>query len=137
MGVRQSSLEATSTKHPGEGEFLLQNWIDLTAGEAGPTTAPCGGREGRRIDRAFCNQACLALAPVARLRWDLGLATHAGIEVRLRLGPPPPYPARLRPKPLSGAAKGTWTVAGAAAAVAEAWGPHAAALEGGSCWAAR
>ena len=76
--------------HLATAECALSGWRDVAAA-LGVTTCPGGGREGRRIDRVFANsQAAQAIAAV-RLRWDLGVAAHAAIEVVVRSEARPAY----------------------------------------------
>ena len=84
----------------------------------GLTTMPGGGRQGRRIDRVFVNRAGRGLVVRHRLRWDLGVATHAVWEVTLALGPPPTYPARVKAPSLAGPARAGWDAGAAAHALA-------------------
>ena len=56
-------------------EFALSGWRDLAQDLGASSTS------GRRIDRVFANPAAAALVTSAALRWDLGLSTHAAIEV--------------------------------------------------------
>ena len=111
---------------PLHAQFLLAAWTDLTAHDDGATTLPGGGRSGRRIDRVFCNHAALALGPRAAVRWDLGLATHAAIQVTFSGGPPPTFPARVRAAALHGPAGPDWTEERATRMAYEIWEPRCA-----------
>ena len=85
-------------------ECALSGWRDVGT-HLGPTTSPGAGREGRRIDRVLANsQAAQALRSV-RLRWDLGIATHAVLEVTFHARARPPYWCRLRPDSMAGPAR--------------------------------
>ena len=75
------------------GPLAVAGFRDLTAG-LGPTTRPSHGA-GRPIDKIFANRAAAALVRSVRLRWDLGLATHAAVQVTLQCGSPPMYLARV------------------------------------------
>ena len=79
--------------------LALAGWRDLAEG-LGPTSDG-----GRRIDRVYANPWASLLVSSAALRRDLGLATHAAVEVRLRAAPRPPFLAAhgrcLLPRPFA------------------------------------
>ena len=85
-----------------EAELALSGWRDLAAG-LGATSAG-----GRRIDRVYANPAAASLVSSVAVRWDLGLSTHAALEVCLRAGPPPLFDCRPRPVSLALPAQTDW-----------------------------
>eukprot|EP00974_Lingulodinium_polyedra_P105224 10188932-Lingulodinium_polyedra.AAC.1 len=48
--------------------------------DAGPTCYPSSGAPSR-IDRALANRRAREWLVSAELRWDLGIATHAGLQL--------------------------------------------------------
>ena len=103
-----------------EAQLQVSGWRDL-AEALGPTTCPGGGRRGRRVDRVYANSVAAQAVSAVRLRWDLGVSTHAGVEVSFRTGPSRPYMARLRPKQLHGPPRQDWSEEGAGRIMAARW----------------
>jgi len=102
--------------------LALSGWRGLGA-HLGPTTSPGGGRAGRRVDYVFANASAAPLVETVLLRWDLGVATHAALAVRLRLAAPPAYLCRLRPLSLAAAAAADWGPVRVAESLAARWEP--------------
>ncbi len=84
----------------------MAGWHDILA-QAGPTCLPSSGAPSR-IDYVLANRSALVYVRAAGLRWDLGLATHAALEVELEVEAQ--EPARMRrPVPrLDGSAHDGW-----------------------------
>eukprot|EP00959_Pyramimonas_sp_CCMP1952_P174301 3642552-Pyramimonas_sp.AAC.1 len=59
----------------------MAGWPDALA-QAGPICLPSPGGPSR-IDYVFANALAMERVAAAGLRWDLGLATHAALEVGL------------------------------------------------------
>eukprot|EP00974_Lingulodinium_polyedra_P044372 4257559-Lingulodinium_polyedra.AAC.1 len=57
----------------------MAGWSDLLR-DAGPTCYPSSGAPSR-IDRAIANRRAREWLVSAELRWDLGIATHAGLQL--------------------------------------------------------
>ena len=65
--------------------LAMSGWTDVLA-PAGVTCLPSNGAPSR-IDYVLANRPALAHVAAAGLRWDLGLATHAALELELRVEP--------------------------------------------------
>eukprot|EP00959_Pyramimonas_sp_CCMP1952_P076504 1598637-Pyramimonas_sp.AAC.1 len=78
----------------------MAGWQDILA-VAGPTCLPSSGRPSR-IDYVLANRAAAEHVVSAGLRWDLGLATHAALEVELAVEAPEVAAMQRRPLPLDG-----------------------------------
>eukprot|EP00974_Lingulodinium_polyedra_P087728 8506316-Lingulodinium_polyedra.AAC.1 len=57
--------------------------------DEGPTCYPASGSPSR-IDRALVNRRAREWLQGAELRWDLGIATHAGLQMDFLAGQPEP-----------------------------------------------
>eukprot|EP00974_Lingulodinium_polyedra_P119594 11171738-Lingulodinium_polyedra.AAC.1 len=57
----------------------MSGWTDALR-DAGPTCFPTSGTPSR-IDRALVNRRAREWLQGAELRWDLGIATHAGLQL--------------------------------------------------------
>eukprot|EP00974_Lingulodinium_polyedra_P061888 5974017-Lingulodinium_polyedra.AAC.1 len=64
----------------------MAGWTDLLR-DAGPTCFPSSGAPSR-IDRAIANRRAREWVVGAGLRWDLGIATHAAIQVDFQAAAP-------------------------------------------------
>ena len=101
-------------------ECALSGWRDLGS-QLGPTTSPGAGRAGRRIDRILANSQAAQALQAVRLRWDLGIATHAVLEATFRVEGRPAYWCRLRPDTLAGLPHAHWVAATAATQASRRW----------------
>eukprot|EP00974_Lingulodinium_polyedra_P075397 7306139-Lingulodinium_polyedra.AAC.1 len=61
-----------------DGVLAMAGWSDLLA-PAGVTCLPSNGNASR-IDALLANRVARAWVVEARVRWDLGLATHAALQ---------------------------------------------------------
>eukprot|EP00974_Lingulodinium_polyedra_P112291 10863203-Lingulodinium_polyedra.AAC.1 len=66
----------------------MSGWTDVLRDE-GPTCYPTSGCPSR-IDRALVNRRAREWLQGAQLRWDLGIATHAGLQLDFLAEPPEP-----------------------------------------------
>lgn len=98
------------------GVLGMAGWRDILA-QAGPTCIPSEG-EPSRLDYVLANREARDLIGRAELRWDLGLATHAALEVELVVGQPERAPLRRDVAPLDGPARAGWSAAAAGATAA-------------------
>ena len=89
--------------------LAMAGWRDLLA-RAGPTCLPSSGNPSR-IDHVLANGATMEHVVTAGLRWDLGLATHAALEVELAVEAPERAAMRRRPSTLAGPASDGWPAA--------------------------
>ena len=92
-----------------EPVLAMSGWSDLLA-PAGPTCLPSSGVPSR-IDYVFANRAAQSHVVAAGLRWDLGLATHAALELELQAEAPEMAWMRRPATPLSGTAHDAWAAA--------------------------
>jgi endonuclease/exonuclease/phosphatase family metal-dependent hydrolase len=69
-----------------DAPLAMAGWVDVLA-EAGPTCIPSTGAPSR-IDYVFANRPAKAFIRAASVRWDLGLATHAALELEIRAEAP-------------------------------------------------
>eukprot|EP00974_Lingulodinium_polyedra_P089961 8722014-Lingulodinium_polyedra.AAC.1 len=83
-----------------EGVLAMAGWSDLLR-DAGPTCYPTSGAPSR-IDRAVANRRAREWLVSAELRWDLGIATHAGLQLDFAAVQPEPALMRVRPRSLEG-----------------------------------
>eukprot|EP00974_Lingulodinium_polyedra_P090073 8734036-Lingulodinium_polyedra.AAC.1 len=74
-------LNATLQTMGIDGVLAMAGWSDLLE-PAGVTCLPSNGNASR-LDAVLANRAARARVVDARLRWDLGLATHAALQVTL------------------------------------------------------
>lgn len=96
-----------------EGPLGLAGWSDLLA-HAGPTCVPSQG-DPTRIDYALANRPARDMVRRVALRWDLGLATHAALELELDVAPPERAALRKTVQALDGPSGEGWTTAAAGA----------------------
>ena len=64
----------------------MAGWRDMLAA-GGATCVPSQG-EPSRIDYVLANSTALGLVERVGLRWDLGFATHAALQVEFRTAAP-------------------------------------------------
>ena len=105
MGDLNLNLESAGVV----GLLGVSGWHDLLAG-AGHTCVPTRGQPSR-LDYALANSEFMGLVEGAELRWDLGLATHAAVQVDLLLTEGGSADFRVFPPSLAGAACPDWTQA--------------------------
>jgi hypothetical protein len=65
-----------------DAPLAMAGWVDVLA-EAGPTCIPSNGAPSR-IDYVLASRPARNLIERASVRWDLGLATHAALELEIR-----------------------------------------------------
>jgi len=111
---------------PGELEVLLHlgGWRDAGAVEPAPTCFGSGARASSRVDLVLLNQHARRLLGGFRTDWGTGLPTHVALRFRLRVGPAPWFPARLRASALSGPPAAGWDQAAAEARLESEWWPR-------------
>ena len=80
--------------------LAMSGWHDVLA-SAGPTCLPSSGQPSR-IDYVLANKPALAHIEAAGLRWDLGIATHAALELEIRMAPTEQARMRRPVAPLDG-----------------------------------
>eukprot|EP00974_Lingulodinium_polyedra_P003489 328435-Lingulodinium_polyedra.AAC.1 len=79
----------------------MSGWIDLLV-DAGHTCYPSSGNPSR-IDVVFANRGARSWIRAARVRWDLGIATHAALQIDLEVGSEEQARMRDLRQPLAGA----------------------------------
>eukprot|EP00974_Lingulodinium_polyedra_P057548 5538772-Lingulodinium_polyedra.AAC.1 len=100
----------------------MAGWADLLR-ETGPTRFPSPGAPSR-IDRALANSRAREWIIGAELRWDLGIATHAAMQIDFRpQAPEAVWLSTARPS-LEGEARADWEEQrdGVTADVCREWG---------------
>ena len=80
--------------------LAMAGWSDVLA-RAGPTCLPSSGTPSR-IDYVLANGAALEHIVFAGLRWDLGLTTHAALELEISVEAPEMVFMRMRLPTLPG-----------------------------------
>lgn len=108
------------------GVLGLSGWTDLLQ-DAGETCLPSRG-QARRLDYVLCNEQARGMVHGARLRWDMGIPTHALLEVLLDIGDNPLVPRRQPVPSLAGPALSAWTALVAEQARQELIREHEAAF---------
>eukprot|EP00974_Lingulodinium_polyedra_P059171 5698584-Lingulodinium_polyedra.AAC.1 len=77
VGDMKCSISATGI----EGVLAMNGWADMLA-NAGHTCYPSSGTPSR-IDVVLANRGARAWTRAARVRWDLGIATRAVLQIDL------------------------------------------------------
>eukprot|EP00974_Lingulodinium_polyedra_P024538 2375107-Lingulodinium_polyedra.AAC.1 len=110
----------------------MAGWSDLLA-PAGVTCLPSNGNASR-IDALLANRAARAWVVGARVRWDLGLATHAALQLTLEIADEEEVWVRQARESLAGSPVAGWErdapVVAARALAAQRPGFDAACREG-------
>jgi endonuclease/exonuclease/phosphatase family metal-dependent hydrolase len=89
-----------------DAPLAMAGWVDVLA-EAGPTCIPSSGTPSR-IDYVLANRPAKGLIEAASVRWDLGLSTHAALELKMRAEAPEKTWMRKRVDHLDGPQAADW-----------------------------
>ena len=113
MGVLPTLLLGDLNFDLGDSELRgllgVAGWVDLLK-SAGGTCYPSRGAPSR-LDYALASPEAVGLISGARLRWDLGVATHGVVELDLQLLAEPPAAFRVFEPTLAGPAAQGWDLA--------------------------
>lgn len=80
--------------------LVMSGWLDVLC-QAGPTCLSSSGALSR-IDYVLANGPAMAHVTAAGLRWDLGLAKHAALELEVQVEPAEPAWMRRPARSLAG-----------------------------------
>eukprot|EP00974_Lingulodinium_polyedra_P052716 5070470-Lingulodinium_polyedra.AAC.1 len=84
----------------------MSGWSDMLA-DAGHACYP-SSKMPSRIDVVLASRGARAWVRTARIRWGLGLATHAALHVDLEVRPEEQAHAQCLREPLIGPERGGW-----------------------------